>query len=493
MNRNYKLYTRLNDVFISDCISKTKEKKFIYYQKINSIAYVCWPNGRPCLPINMYLIDNSYLWTGNSAVTYASELSELIRYCARAGKGFNQIDDGDVYAFVDQLRSKSQVTDKHQRVRNDNTVRRILQRCLDFLNWYSNNLHHGSKPLLGERKDSPSVVCEKKKNPHNGRYYWSHRCAPEAHSTEPKIPIGLRVIEDIEDVIDRLGDPSAYPEPALRRFKNDTVFHQELLNYLYERRIFMIWMLKRTGLRPEELIRMPVKENQQAVAKQILTLPTLKRRKRIAPYRSFPITLKDGRVVLRYLSARKRWIEVCKGKFSEYKEQNSMFLSTEPGKCGANIGKTGLEKDFEKLSRLAGYKDKQACFSMFRHRFITYEVLSHLKQWENHHGNMVNEQDYRTILERVRKKTGHGNVDSLWHYIDIAREMDGAWGNIDRAVGRLHAAENLKLELEILKRDLRQINTNRLAAEQIVDMVSTRLTDIIRDARNSGLQTQSAD
>lgn len=489
MNQHVQLYSRIKDLSLPDSIVRNRSGSSVYHQILPYTAFVRWPNNKPCIAVNMYLLDKGYRWTGQSAVTYASELSELIRYCAREGKRFDQLDDGDIYAFVDRLRSETYVSDEHQRVRNDNTVRRILQRCLDFLSWYQTNLHQGSRPLIGERQDSPAIICEKRKNPHNDRYYWSHRYAPEAHSTEPKIPIGLSVIDDIEDVVDRLGDPSVYPEPALRRFKKDPNFHKDLLDYLYERRIFMIWMMKRTGLRPEELTQMPVKQNSQAAAKNILTLPTMKRRKRIAPHRSFPITPKDGRVVLRYLAARSRWIEKCKNKNPNYQEPTSMFLSTEPGNCGTGIGKTGLEKDFEKLSNLAGYKDKQACFSMFRHRFITYEVLSHLKQWESHHGNLVNEQDYRTILERVRKKTDHGSVDSLWHYIDLAREMDGVWGNIDRAVGRLHAAEHLKLDLERLKRDLRHQDTNKLAAEQLIDIVNARLSEIIYDARNSGVPT----
>lgn len=95
----------------------------------------------------------------------------------------------------------------------------------------------------------------------------------------------------------------------------------------------------------------------------------------------------------------------------------------------APVDKAGLAKDFRKLCNLAGYRDQQACFSMFRHRFIT--VLAHLKQWEAEKGRIVGDQDYRSILERVRVKTGHASVDSLWHYIDLAQKMGGVWGNVD--------------------------------------------------------------
>jgi len=479
------LYTTLKELRLPDSVLRHRDGSTIYYQRLRRTAFVRWPDNKPCLPVNMYLLDKGYQWTGDSATTYASELSELIRYCARTEKVFADLTDADIYAFVDKLRSDVYTDDPHQRVRNDNTVRKILQRCLDFLDWYQQTLYRRQIPLIGERDQAPAIVCERRKNQHSGHYYWHHRYAPEGHSTEPKLPIGISVIEDIEAVIERLSDFAAYPEPASRRFGQDRALLEEMVDYLYERRHFMVWVMKRTGLRPEEMTQMPLRENKDAAKSKVLTLPTMKRRKLDPPPRSFPITVKDGRAALRYFSARDKWVKSCILRNPHYQEPQAMFLSTEPGNFGAAIGKTGLEKDFEKLCNLAGYRDQQSCFSMFRHRFITYEVLSHLRQWEEQKGKIVNDQDYRSILERVRKKTGHGSADSLWHYIDLAREMDGVWTNIDKAVGRLHAAEHLKMDLERLRRDLRREGRKPLAAEQVIDLVSSRLEVIIRDAHDA--------
>lgn len=483
------LYTTLSDLRLPDSVQRFRDNTRINYQRLHATAFVHWPNGKPCLPVNMYLLDNAHKWTGDSATSYASELSEWIRYCAKHGKSFGDLSDHDIFALVDKLRTDVYLDDPHQRVRNDNTVRRIIQRGLDFLGWYQRFLYRRATPLIGERNEAPAIVCERRKNPHNDHYYWYHRYLPTGNSTEPKLPIGISVIEDIEAAIERLGNAEAYPEPATRRFKRDPALFEALLDYLYERRTFMVWMMKRTGLRPEEMIQMPLKENRPAATDKILILPTMKRRKLEPPLRRFPITAKDGRAVFRYLAARERWIKTCRERNPGYSEPEAMFLGTEPGNFGVPIGKTGLEKDFEKLCNLAGYLDQEACFSMFRHRFITYEVIAHLRQWEEQKGKVFTDQDYRSILERVRVKTGHGSIDSLWHYIDLAREMDGIWANIDRAVGRLHATKHLKMDLEHLRRELRhgEGEAKKLAAEQVIELVTQRLEGIIRDVHDAGV------
>jgi hypothetical protein len=479
-----KLFTILRELNLPDSVQQFRDSKKINYQHIPSTAFVCWPNGKPCVPVNMYLLDNVHKWTGNTAITYASELSELIRYCDTHCKSFSELADSDIFILVDKLRTDVYLNDPHQRVRNDNTVRKIIQRSLDFLDWYQGALYHGSAPLIGERSEAPAIICERKKSPHSSNYFWEHRYARLGNSTEPKLPIGLSVIDDIEATIEKLGEIDAYPKPAMRRFKHDPALFEALLDYLYERRTFMVWVMKRTGLRPEEMAKMSLRENLEAGKDCVLILPTMKRRKLEPPLRKFPISVKDGRAVLRYVSARKKWGQACSERDTAYHEPDSMFLGTEPGNFGAAIGNSGLSKDFKKLCNLAGYRDQQACFSMFRHRFITYEVLSHLRQWEERKGPVSTDQDYRTILERVRVKTGHGSVASLWNYIDLAREMDGVWANIDKAVGRLHAGEHLKMDLEHLRRDLRHGIGKHLAAEQVINLVCLRLEGIIRDAHD---------
>ncbi len=93
----------------------------------------------------------------------------------------------------------------------------------------------------------------------------------------------------------------------------------------------------------------------------------------------------------------------------------------------------------------------------------------------------MTDADYRSILKRVAVKTGHGSVESLWHYIDLAWDEMDVWGNVDMALERLRATDRFYEELLDLRRD---VATSRILTPiQIIDLVTTRLSDILGDAR----------
>ena len=479
------LYSRLSNLLIPDSIQTTASGNAVNYQKIRSTAFVNWPDSRPCLAVNMYLLDQGYQWTGDSAITYASEITELVRYCYTRQKAFSDLKDGDVFALIQCLRTET----KHRtgtRKRNDNTVRRILNRCLSFLTWYQENLHFSPILLIGDESSGAAIRVKYRKND-RGNLYLSHRYAPESNPTEPKFPIDLAIIEAINSSIEFLSFRENYHEAVIRKFKGNLLLFDQCIYYLYARRKFMVWVLQRTGLRPSEMAGLSVRENTDAIRKNVLIIPTMKRRKFLPPPRYFPITEKDSRVMMRYLAARDAWIETCKIYYPNFEVSDAMFLSVAPANYGSPIYKAALDKDFRALCKHAGHKDSEACFSMFRHRFITWEVFAHLKAWEVEKGRSPTEQDYVSILEKVRMKTGHADPMSLWHYIDLAQDLAGVWINVERAVARLHAADHLTLDLGELRRSLKSSCTQYMANEQIIDMVLERLGEIVGDAISAGI------
>lgn len=158
-----------------------------------------------------------------------------------------------------------------------------------------------------------------------------------------------------------------------------------------------------------------------------------------------------------------------------------MFLAEH----GKPIKSASLSTEFARLVSAAGYPDVKACLSMFRHRFITYEVIVHLKEFmakcgKTHH--LITDSDYMSILKKVATKTGHKSVKSLWHYIDLAWAEINVWGGVENAIERLHAADRLFEELLDLKYTLDSTKADK-ATMAIVQEISAKLAVMLNTGK----------
>lgn len=468
---------------------KYRDGTHVTSQIIPAFPFMYWPSGKPCEPVNMYLLDIAHEVTGNSLRTYASQLSHLVRYCGEKELSIESLTDADLHTLSDRLQKENSRRNPLQRARNHNTVYAVLGRVIQFLLWYQKSIMLPLRtPLIGEQNVSPQITVKQLKN--NKRrtkntqieYYYTHSAMPTAESREPKRPIALPVIEDIQRCINLQSRLEEQNARFVQRYRNAPTLLAAQLEYMRARRHFMIWMMMHTGLRPSELVEMSVKEHDQILSTCTLKIPTKKRRKINAPKRSFPILLNAATVVHRYLIARTTYCEILKGTGGEPSPSDAFFLTLD----GKPIKKSSLEKDFERLADRAGYKNVQACLSMFRHRFITYEVTAHLKEFINNSGKsrqMMTDIDYESILKRVSSKTGHGSVQSLWHYIDLAWEELGVWGSIDKAIARLHAADQLFADLLALQHETEAMG-NRQANRKIdLKRITDRLSEILSTAK----------
>lgn len=429
-------------------------------QTIPAFPFMYWPSNRPCEPVNMYLLDIAHEVTGDTLKTYAAQLSHVVRYCGLKYVGIEALTDAHLHDLSKQLQEERSKRHPLEAARNKNTVRDILSRTIQFLMWYQKTLMlHLSTPLIGEATVSPQITVKRVKNDRartsgrRGEYYYIHLAMPTSESREPKRPIARPIIEDIQQAIYRHSLLEERSERFTQRHGKDRDLLRAQLEYIRARRSFMLWMMMRTGLRPSELVQMSVKDHENVLTTRILKIPTKKRRKVIAPMRHFPILLDAASVVYRYLLSRSAYCDALRRSGIETHPNTAFFLTLD----GEPIKKTSLEKDFERLVALAGHKDVQACLSMFRHRFITYEVTVHLREFIDKSGKsrqMMTDIDYESILKRVADKTGHGSVHSLWHYIDLAWEELGVWASTDKALARLHAFDQLFTDGLQLKHEL---------------------------------------
>lgn len=458
----------------------------IINQHIEVFPFMYWPDGGPCEPLNMYFLDFAHLTTGESLKTFASQLSHLVRYCWKNKLSFAKLTDNEIFDFSAQLQEEKSVLRQTERVRNNNTVRTILSRVIHFLFWYQKKFFLATAtPLIGEATVSPQIIVTrirvpKYKNWHS-EFYYSHRAMPTTESREPKRPIALPVIEAIEECIDSLSILDSQSGRFVQRYRNRPVLLVAHLEYMRSRRHFMIWIMKRTGLRPSEMAEMSVSKHLTVLQSKKLLIPIKKRRREHAPLRSFPITLKDATVFQRYLTARAKYCEALQEAGQLAAPSDALYL----GPNGSPIKKSSLERDFSRIVAAAGFEDVQACLSMFRHRFITYEVIVHLKEFMTSSGKtaqVMTKVDYESILKRVASKTGHGSVQSLWHYIDLAWKEINVWGGVEKAINRLTAADRLFDDILSLKHEL-NVQKAAPATKRVIQRILIKLEEIINSAK----------
>lgn len=481
MNSKHQLFS-CYDIDLPDSILNTQNNSRILFHKVNNFPFVRWPNGRPCEVINIYLLSISRQITGDTLKTYASQLTHLVRFCANSNVSFFSLTDSHLIDLSRFLSNEKSRYNLNERVRNNNTIRMILGRCLVFLIWAQRNfLLSTDQRLIDERSKSPKIAVQFKSN-HHGRKistYVTHLSMPESVSKVPKRPIARSIIENIEEMIEKLSLLTNASEPTLRRYKSDPELYLAQSNYIRARRRFMIWILSRVGLRPSEMVSLELSDHINISNTLRLIIPTKKRRENISPKRVFPITLKDSQVFERYLIVRRKYGALLESKgITEIAD--SLFLTVN----GEAIKKTSLEKDFTRLAKACGYENIQVCVSMFRHRFITYEVVAHLKEFMNGSGKtrqIMTDSDYRSILRRVATKTGHGCEDSLWHYIDLAWGELNVWGGIDAAIQRYHSADHLFSDLLDVDKSFPDIS-NQTGAE-VLTIVTNRMAEILSSGK----------
>lgn len=473
------LYRVLESIDVPEIVrtgfgSQTKARMY------RRVPLVHWPDGTPCISLNAYLLEQKILTTGDSVVTYAAELSQLVRFCGSNGIGFDCLDDSALWRWSVELQSEMSKHHPTERARNRNTVRRIIEHALRFLLWHQNTFGvPGETPLIGEARVSPRIKIALKTNPHSGRTYAFHPCLPASDSREPKSALSREMIEAIETTVEDLSQIEKMHWAAKRRYSRNPELLAAVTEYLRERRRFTLFMFKRTGMRPDELVHTSLEQNENILANLALTLPTRKTRQRDEPTRRFGVTLKDALRWLRYVTVRKGFVDALKHHNPSYRASQSLLLTQN----GQPLKRGSLLREFSRLAKRAGFQNVQVCLSMFRHRFITYEVVVHLREFMVTSGkdrHSMTAFDYRCILRRVIAKTGHRSIDSLWHYIDLAWAELNVWGTIDKALERLNAADRLFEDLLALETDSSGPGADRKLS---LETVQKRLSEIVHQGK----------
>ncbi len=382
----------------------------------NNNVHTFWPNGAPCLLINLWLQSISLNSTGASAETFASHMSHFIRDIYHFNIQLFEVDDQYLHDFAERLENEKKLkSNTLHNARNNNHIAYTLRRVIDFYIWYQVNYRLSSQPkLIGELGTGAKITVQWKTDS-MGRPYLYHPAIPtKAPLVGDKKPMPDDFMGKLADVIEELRTKPRRPFGISNGPKSEELNAQN--EYLYSRRNITLKLQSLTGLRPDELNKIPIDLNSDPVKTRKLLIPTLKRRQKSPPLREFPLTLEDALELSIYLHDRQSFIERIGAKV----ETPTAFLLSQSGTA---IQTRSIARDFKRLCELSGLGDVQVCLSMFRHRFITtriaYEIKNELRR-DIAQKDLWLEAVQRKILSRVIKLTGHLDPMSLKHYFDEA-------------------------------------------------------------------------
>lgn len=462
------LFTEYQDADIPDYVDYRKEKTILKHKK--SLALLRWPNGKPCSLINFWILEAASKTTGQSLRQYSSNISPYVKHCYKSNTSLTDTTDATLFNIANELINIPNPKHPDRYIRDRNRVGTIISTIIDFLRWLESNVRESNdQALIGPHGTNAKVTVIQKVNSVTGRTSFHHPAMPvDVSEQNDKRAMPDSFIEAIENEISRLLlDSTAEVRPRQSRFVPHKLFKAQQ-EYLYSRRVFMNWCMKNTGLRPGELVSIPFPPLLVIYQTRDLQIPTLKRRIEPPPIRHFRINLPGCRQVSRYVSARDEFIQHLTNNNIEPLHQNALFLTQH----GTPLSSPSLAKDFGRLAIGAGLENEKVCLSMYRHRFITTEIIIHLREvLRTNHPNreMLSEALIKTICERIRKKLGHGSPKSMWHYFDAAFDILDFWGSVDSALEHLSDMDDIKDQL----RRLHNIMLRDGATEEQMSMVAS--------------------
>lgn len=448
------LYSHLKHIKVPGNAWLSSRHTYIYRDKsIDHLPLFRWPNGRPCHLANQWMM---HISTGtqaqDTARVYASQLTHLIRYCFLKKIDIFDLTDDHFYHFAQCLKSNKK---KHAAVEGEliggNHVRAVQIRCLHFLVWVSSKFGNlFDHCLIGTEDQSPNIVIQWKANRYTGRLDIGHPYLVESEPyKDDKSVITEAVIRDIQSTI---YDMSLQKQRRLNSRRNPQEScgeFQATYEYLYERRMFTVRMMKLTGLRPEELVDIPLDLNNDVLSTLKICIPT-KKQGVPAPIRRFSITLRAALDFNRYLGARNRHLQFLASCGRLTCTTNSILLT----ESGRPLTKQSLTREFARICEKANFNDLRTCLSMFRHRFITREIHTLLLLRFERDPSLKttwSEGLRDDVCFLVIQKTGHKKVQSLYDYFHS--EYDLLTGRSDRASAmiqrdRLDAAQEALVDMK---------------------------------------------
>lgn len=346
-----------------------------------------WPDGTVCWEVNIYLVALRKRGLATSTVnTYCSELSVVLRFLWHQNIPILDVTDDVLIAF-----SIAQAKKRGKKSSSTNQINRQTIRAILFLEWLQHRLPVGK--LVGKDGDDAQVTVGTGRR--GSRPNWlagTHHAALLPRS----VPRSVRPVS--EAVITQL-----------MHFATISCKHP----FVVQRNVAILKMLADSGIRREELVWIRKEDIKNALKSGGgLTIRTSKRHgnpKRIVPVPLVTLRAIDSFIeIQRALRLRRR-----RKRVSSSSDQGWAFCTI----SGGQLSPASVTQILGDIRVAAGISSR-ATAHMFRHRWITLQVIQGLKAVSA--GNGLSLELLTTFLTRLASVTGHSSIESLWTYVDLA-------------------------------------------------------------------------
>jgi site-specific recombinase XerD len=314
--------------------------------------------------------------------TYASELSLFIKFLAEFQIEFSAVDDEVLIDFADGL-ILNKISGSH--------INRLLLRVINYLVWYQRIFL--VVDLVGEPgRGCPITISTQSIRTRRGAVSGKIKHMSMVPASTPRTvrPISLESVGKLVAACDLIGRT---------RFKR-------------VRDRCMLTLLADAGLRREELTWVRC-ERVRAAADNGGRLMVRTSKRRNHPDRELPIPQETLNLLIDYLDvARAVQIRRLKGRAPHFEDDGWAFCT----RSGRKMAPATISQIFSDLRERSDVKGC-ATAHMFRHRYITLQVVSRLRALKK---SNIGLEAMTTILSKVASLSGHGSLESLWVYVDWA-------------------------------------------------------------------------
>jgi len=375
----------------------------------SNMPFIVWPDKSPCLIANLYMLSlrdrkgrggkqglSRRGSNGGTMGTYASSISQLIRFAYQNNCDFQDLTDSHFTMFINNLRAERDVYDPTLRKKNESTITAVGRNCLDFLSFVG--FFFDDEKFVSE--DGVIRATKKEVNiKHNSgkllktEQYWHHHSFSEGERQGARDKISKENTNKLRAAVWNDGS-----------------------RFVQSRRLCLVSLLEGTGARRGEIAEIRVSDVLKAdnMSEPMLRIPTFKQGS--DAHRFVPVhkqLLSDLKGYIRLY--RKRIINRSIGTKNDH---DYFFVSETTGKP---LKATTLSQEVAHLRKVAGIGEK-VCAHMFRHAFITnlFVILIQRHNFENEDQFRASLLSNESFKQEVMQWTGQKNQGSIDHYLHLA-------------------------------------------------------------------------